>query len=70
MAAFPNLKALAFGGNAIKTIEELKPLTDLKGLTQLDLFNNPVASTSDYRAKVFNLLPTLKVDYPSIRCLT
>jgi acidic leucine-rich nuclear phosphoprotein 32 family member B len=59
--AFPNIKAIAFGGNSIKTIAELKPLQALKGLTQLDLFNNPVSNSSEYRKQVFDLIPSLKV---------
>lgn len=60
-AAFPNIRALAFGGNSIKTIAELRPLESLKNLSQLDLFNNPVSSLAEYRSQVFALLPSLKV---------
>jgi hypothetical protein len=33
----------------------------LKNLTHLDLFNNDVCNSDDYRAKVFKMLPSLKV---------
>lgn len=61
---------MAFGGNSVKTIEELKHLIGLKSLGQLDLFNNAVANIVDYRDKVFNLLPQLKVGHSKARCWT
>jgi hypothetical protein len=60
----PNLQAIAFGGNSVKTIDELKHLAGLKTLSQLDLFNNAVANGEGYRDKVFKLLPQLKVVSP------
>ena len=61
MAACPNLQAIAFGGNSVKSIQELKSQSGLKSLSQLDLFNNAVANAEDYRVNVFQLLPSLKV---------
>ena len=33
---------------------------NFKNLTHLDLFNNDVCSSDDYRSKVFAMLPSLK----------
>lgn len=63
LKALTNLTALFFGGNHIKTYKELEPLKSLPNLTQLDLFNNPVARNPDYRETVFGMLPKLEVDW-------
>lgn len=47
-------------GNKIKDFEELKALASLEKLEILDLFNNEVTTTDNYRNSVFRLIPSLK----------
>ncbi|XP_070494852.1 acidic leucine-rich nuclear phosphoprotein 32 family member A isoform X1 [Chironomus tepperi] len=56
----PKLTSLNLSGNKIKDFEELKPLATLEKLETLDLFNNDVTSTENYRNNVFRLIPSLK----------
>ncbi|XP_055606653.1 acidic leucine-rich nuclear phosphoprotein 32 family member A isoform X1 [Uranotaenia lowii] len=56
----PQLTHLNLSGNRIKDFEELTPLKELKNLEVLDLFNNEVTSTDNYRDKIFALIPSLK----------
>lgn len=56
----PKLTHLNLSGNRIKDFDELKPLKDLQNLEVLDLFNNEVTMTQNYREKIFELIPSLK----------
>ncbi|XP_055631491.1 acidic leucine-rich nuclear phosphoprotein 32 family member A [Toxorhynchites rutilus septentrionalis] len=56
----PKLTHLNLSGNRIKGFEELKPLKELGKLEVLDLFNNEVTMTENYRDKIFELIPSLK----------
>lgn len=56
----PKLTHLNLSGNRIKDFDELKPLKDLENLEVLDLFNNEVTMTQNYREKIFELIPSLK----------
>lgn len=56
----PKLTHLNLSGNRIKDFEELQPLKELENLEVLDLFNNEVTSTQNYRDKIFELIPSLK----------
>ncbi|XP_058458693.1 acidic leucine-rich nuclear phosphoprotein 32 family member A isoform X3 [Malaya genurostris] len=56
----PKLTHLNLSGNRIKDFDELKPLKELENLEVLDLFNNEVTTTDDYRDKIFELIPSLK----------
>lgn len=56
----PKLTHLNLSGNRIKDFDELKPLKDLANLEVLDLFNNEVTMTQNYREKIFELIPSLK----------
>lgn len=56
----PKLTHLNLSGNRIKDFEELKPLKELVNLEVLDLFNNEVTTTEEYRDKIFELIPSLK----------
>lgn len=56
----PKLTSLNLSGNKIKDFEELKPLASLEKLETLDLFNNEVTTSENYRNNVFQLIPSLK----------
>lgn len=56
----PKLTHLNLSGNRIKDFEELQPLKELEKLEVLDLFNNEVTATENYRDKIFELIPSLK----------
>lgn len=56
----PKLTHLNLSGNRIKDFEELQPLKELENLEVLDLFNNEVTMTPNYRDKIFELIPSLK----------
>eukprot|EP00331_Platyophrya_macrostoma_P021354 CAMPEP_0176445914 /NCGR_PEP_ID=MMETSP0127-20121128/24003_1 /TAXON_ID=938130 /ORGANISM="Platyophrya macrostoma, Strain WH" /LENGTH=203 /DNA_ID=CAMNT_0017831827 /DNA_START=201 /DNA_END=812 /DNA_ORIENTATION=+ len=55
------LQSLSLGGNPISNIDDLKPLTALQQIVQLDLFGCPVSEQADYREKVFGLFPSLQI---------
>jgi len=56
----PKLNSLHLGGNKIDSLEILEPLKELSNLKSLELTNCEIASTENYREKVFKLLPNLK----------
>lgn len=53
------LTNLNLSGNKIKDLDELKALSEFNNLAVLDLFNNEVGSTEQYREKIFHLIPSL-----------
>lgn len=55
----PKLTNLNLSGNKIKDLDELKALSEFNNLAVLDLFNNEVGSTEQYREKIFSLIPSL-----------
>lgn len=55
------LQTLFLSANKISTVEELKPLTGLNNLLQLDIIANDVTHLADYHKKVFQILPSLKI---------
>ena len=56
----PLLSHLNLSNNKIKDLEAIEPLKSFDSLTHLDLFNNDVCNSDEYRTKVFKLLPNLK----------
>lgn len=56
----PKLTHLNLSGNKIKDLDTLQPLKEFKNLKSLDLFNNEVTNTDNYREKVFSLIPSLR----------
>uniref|UniRef100_A0A0G4FPU7 U2A'/phosphoprotein 32 family A C-terminal domain-containing protein n=1 Tax=Chromera velia CCMP2878 TaxID=1169474 RepID=A0A0G4FPU7_9ALVE len=62
IANVPNLTTLCLGGNPIKKIDDLKPLTALTKLERLSLERCALAEEDEdnYRKAVFDLIPSLK----------
>ena len=58
---YTNLEALKLGGNKYATLESLNPLKSLTKLENLDLSLNPIAEIEDYRSKLFEFIPSLKI---------
>jgi len=56
----PLLSDLNLSNNKVKDLEAIEPLKSFDNLTHLDLYNNDICNTDDYRTKVFKLLPNLK----------
>lgn len=57
---FPVLKSINLSGNQISEMSEVGLLQPLEGLQELDLTENPVSETEDYRLAILALLPKLK----------
>jgi len=57
----PNLQSLSLGGNPIKEYEELKNIQNLTQLYQLDLIKCDICNKPDYRAKIFEMFPSLQI---------
>jgi Leucine-rich repeat (LRR) protein len=55
------LQSLSLGGNQFSSYDDLKPLQKLEKLYQLDLFNTPLATKTDYRSEIFKLFPKLGI---------
>ena len=55
------LRKLKLANNNITVFEDLDHLVGLKHLKSLELSGNPVAKLSDFKARVFKLLPQLDV---------
>jgi len=60
LSGCPNITHLNLSGNKIKEVETLEPLSSLKKLKSLDLFNCEVTQADDYRTKSFKTIPQLK----------
>jgi len=54
------LTRLSLAGNRFATLDSLQPLDSLPALKDLDLFNCPVTEVANYRAGIFEMLPSLK----------
>ena len=57
----PRLYHVNLCANKISSIDALVPLKKLEELAALDLFDCAVTELPDYRQKVFEMLPQLKV---------
>jgi acidic leucine-rich nuclear phosphoprotein 32 family protein B len=58
-AGLKSLRELDLSNNKIQSVEDLKPLAQLK-LESLDLYECPVTRSADYRAKVFGMMKSLR----------
>jgi len=56
-----NLESLALDGNQITSIDSFKILSDLSNLREIALADCPIASETDYRSKLFEILPQLQL---------
>lgn len=61
LCALKSLQSLSLGGNEFKEIHELEPLKALENLTDLDLLGCELCLQEDYRAKLFELLPSVLI---------
>ncbi|GJQ10826.1 hypothetical protein GpartN1_g4967.t1 [Galdieria partita] len=59
--AAPRLEVLKLGGNRLANFKDLESLSRLKNLRVLDLYGNPVTNSTDYREKVFAMIPSLEI---------
>jgi len=57
----PNLQSLSLGGNPIKEYDDLKHIQNLTQLYQLDLIKCDICNKPDYRAKIFEMFPSLQI---------
>uniref|UniRef100_A0A914IDL6 Uncharacterized protein n=1 Tax=Globodera rostochiensis TaxID=31243 RepID=A0A914IDL6_GLORO len=56
----PRLYHINLCANKIVSMETLAPLSALKELAALDLFDCAITESPEYRTKVFSLIPQLK----------
>ena len=61
LSKYCNLSTLKLASNNLKDISDLEFLKSLKTLKNLDLEKNPVTKLSDYKSKLFEMLPSLQV---------
>jgi Leucine-rich repeat (LRR) protein len=61
IASQQSLQQLALGGNPIKTLEEVKVLSKLRELKEVDFIQCPVSELPDYREKVYELIDGLDI---------
>lgn len=61
MVKYENLATLKLANNKLKTYDDLASLKELKSLKNLDLELNPVTKLSDYKTRMFSLIPALQV---------
>ena len=61
IASQQSLQQLALGGNPIKTLEEVKVLSKLRELKEVDFIQCPVSELPDYRQKVYELIDGLDI---------
>ncbi|KAK1442006.1 hypothetical protein BgAZ_400360 [Babesia gibsoni] len=57
---FPNICMLHLGGNHLKSLDDVKFLSQMKNLVILGLAMNPLASADNYREAVFAAIPSLQ----------
>jgi len=58
---YTNLTTLKLANNKLNTYEDLASLQELKSLKNLNLEKNPVTKLSDYKTRMFTLMPALQV---------
>jgi len=61
LSGLKELQSLSIGENKIEKLSQLKPLSGLVNLTQLDLVECPIAKLKNYRKDVFALIPSLRI---------
>ena len=60
---YPKLQILMLSDNNIADFADIKALSGLKELVQLDLNNTEVSKKDGYRKKLFEMIPTLEVRF-------
>lgn len=67
-SSLPLLEVLILNNNALKSMEEVKRLVDLRHLEVLSLVGNPICSQRNYRQMIISAFPNLKIlDYQKIK---
>lgn len=56
-----SLESLSLSENPIEHFDDLKPLMTFKQLLQLDLSSTPLSKLPNYRTKIFEMFPNLKI---------
>jgi len=59
ISQFQLLNQIKIANNKIENFSDLEPLSKLRDLSFLDLSENPVIKTKDYRKKLYEMIPTL-----------
>ena len=59
LSQFQLLNQIKIANNKIENFNDLEPLSKLRDLSFLDLSENPVIKTQDYRKKLYEMIPTL-----------
>lgn len=59
LSKYKKLECVSIGDNKINSINDLKPLTGIDSIVQLDFSGTKFSETSDYREKVFEHFPNL-----------
>ena len=61
LTALSSLQSLSLANNKISDFNQLKPLTQISNLVQLDLSECPISEKPDYRKTVFSMLEKLHI---------
>jgi len=59
LSQFQLLNQIKIANNKIENFNDLEPLKKLRDLSFLDLSENPVIKTKDYRKKLYDMIPNL-----------
>ena len=56
---YPLLSEIFFANNKVKDIELMKEMSSMRDIHLIDLSENPICSTKDYRKNIFEIFPKL-----------
>ena len=59
LSKYKKLECVSIGDNKINSINDLKPLTKIESIVQLDISGTKFADTKDYRELVYEHFPNL-----------
>lgn len=61
LTKYKKLEQLILLSNNVSSFQIIQKLKCLNDLKELDLSDNPICNTEDYRKKIFDLLPNLEI---------